>query len=97
MKEMKRKTAGVLICVFMLLLSLTVCRAENTEGTASDYRDLLLSFDYGDEITYVIGHKSPDSDTVGSAAPPVMDQAAGASAVIRRFSFTTRYKYGTIG
>ena len=67
MKEMKRKTAGVLVCVFMLLLSLTVCRAENTEGTASDYRDLLLSFDYGDEITYVIGHKSPDSDTVGSA------------------------------
>lgn len=62
-----RKTVGLWICMFVLLFSLTVCRAENTESTASDYRDLLLSFDYGDEVTYVIGHKSPDSDTVGSA------------------------------
>ncbi len=62
-----RKTAGLWICMFVLLFSLTVCRAENTESTASDDRDLLLSFDYGDEVTYVIGHKSPDSDTVGSA------------------------------
>ena len=53
--------------MFVLLFSLTVCRVENTESTASDYRDLLLSFDYGDEVTYVIGHKRPDSDTVGSA------------------------------
>jgi len=28
---------------------------------------MLKQFDFGDNITYVIGHKSPDSDTVGSA------------------------------
>ena len=33
----------------------------------SCYRDIITSFDYGDTTTYVIGHKSPDSDTVGSA------------------------------
>lgn len=31
------------------------------------YRDLLLAEEYGENMTYVIGHKSPDSDTVGSA------------------------------
>ncbi len=31
------------------------------------YKNLLTNFDYRDKITYVIGHKSPDSDTVGSA------------------------------
>ena len=29
--------------------------------------DILRSIDYRDEVTYVIGHKSPDTDTVGSA------------------------------
>lgn len=29
--------------------------------------DILCSIDYGDEVTYVIGHKSPDADTIGSA------------------------------
>ena len=29
--------------------------------------DLLRSVDYGDDVTWVIGHKSPDADTVGSA------------------------------
>ncbi len=31
------------------------------------YRELLLNFDYGDETVYVIGHTSPDADTVCSA------------------------------
>lgn len=31
------------------------------------YRALLLAEDYGDGITYVIGHKNPDTDTVGCA------------------------------
>jgi manganese-dependent inorganic pyrophosphatase len=35
----------------------------NTQG----YKDLITSVKYGDDTTYVIGHKSPDSDTVGSA------------------------------
>ena len=38
-----------------------------TDGAGSDYRHLLQAFDYGNAITYVIGHKNPDSDTVGSA------------------------------
>ena len=48
------------IAAFMLL-----CVAAMAEGNI--YRDLLLAEDYGEDITYVIGHKSPDSDTVGSA------------------------------
>ena len=31
------------------------------------YRSLLLNVDYGEDTTYVIGHKTPDADTVGSA------------------------------
>jgi len=31
------------------------------------YMEMIKNFDYGDQLTYVIGHKSPDSDTVGSA------------------------------
>jgi len=31
------------------------------------YMDMLKKFDYGNSTTYVIGHKSPDADTVGSA------------------------------
>lgn len=31
------------------------------------YRELLLNFDYGNETVYVIGHTSPDADTVCSA------------------------------
>jgi len=31
------------------------------------YFDMLKLIDYGNETTYVIGHKSPDCDTVGSA------------------------------
>ncbi|MCR5089350.1 MAG: DHH family phosphoesterase [Oscillospiraceae bacterium] len=38
-----------------------------TDSSGSLCRDLLLSFDYGDSVTWVIGHRSPDSDTVGSA------------------------------
>ena len=32
-----------------------------------DYRSVIKQVDYGDQVTYVIGHKSPDADTVGSA------------------------------
>jgi len=32
-----------------------------------DYLDALKQFDYKNQTTYVIGHKSPDCDTVGSA------------------------------
>ena len=60
------KMVMILASVLSLLFSLSVCNAEEVSND-SDYSDMLLSFDYGDEITYVIGHKNPDSDTVGSA------------------------------
>jgi len=42
------------------------CVKENEEED-NVYMDMIKQFDFGDEITYVIGHKSPDCDTVGSA------------------------------
>jgi hypothetical protein len=41
------------------------CLTAGAETTL--YADLLRGIDYGDEVTWVIGHKSPDADTVGSA------------------------------
>lgn len=67
-KNQKRIIAAI-IC--LLLAGLTACSSGTANDpanmTAEQYRDLLTSFDYGGETTYVIGHKSPDSDTVGSA------------------------------
>lgn len=43
---------------------------ENNESESVSHqavKDLLLRLDYGDKVTYVIGHQSPDSDTVFSA------------------------------
>lgn len=48
----------------MLLLTVS-CLAASAETTW--LADILLNVDYGDEVTYVIGHKSPDADTIGSA------------------------------
>ena len=31
------------------------------------YVQLIQKIDYGNEVTYVIGHKSPDPDSIGSA------------------------------
>eukprot|EP00833_Pecoramyces_ruminatium_P018217 jgi/Orpsp1_1/1192249/evm.model.d7180000091707.1 len=39
----------------------------SNNNAADDYINMLKQFDYGNNITYVIGHKSPDADTVGSA------------------------------
>jgi manganese-dependent inorganic pyrophosphatase len=41
--------------------------AASAEPDSHVYRDLLRAVNYGDAITYVIGHKNPDSDAVGSA------------------------------
>ena len=54
------------VCVILALILLAVSAAL-AEAPTNAYRDLLLAEDYGDEVTYVIGHKNPDSDTVGSA------------------------------
>jgi len=50
-----------LLLVVFFIASAPVLAEEN------EYRDLLLAEDYGSEVTYVVGHKNPDSDSVGSA------------------------------
>ena len=47
------------------LLAVTFLFAVSAEG--SEYSKLLLKVDYGEDVTYVIGHKSPDPDAIGSA------------------------------
>lgn len=59
---MMKKKISALILVMMLVFS---CLSVHAEPTG--FADVLLSVDYGNETTYVIGHKSPDSDTIGSA------------------------------
>ena len=54
-----------LLALVMALLLLFPCLFAHAEPTG--FADVLLSADYGEETTYVIGHKSPDSDTIGSA------------------------------
>ena len=50
----------------MLTLVLAVsCLTAAAE--TSVFADLLCKVNYGDDVTYVIGHKSPDADTIGSA------------------------------
>lgn len=54
-------------CCIVMALILMLSAAALAEPPASVYRDLLLAEDYGDAVTYVIGHRNPDSDAVGSA------------------------------
>ncbi len=58
---MKRRIAALL-----MMLALTGSCVTAGAETAL-LADLLRSVDYGDGVTYVIGHKSPDADTIGSA------------------------------
>ncbi len=52
------KKSAILLIVLLLAFSTLAVRADGT-----GYADLLRSVDYGDQITYVIGHRSPDADT----------------------------------
>ncbi len=57
---------------FALILTLALAPMALTETTepsrlAQGYRELILSTNYGDDVTYVIGHRHPDSDTVSAA------------------------------
>ena len=58
---MKRRMTALLLALMMVL----ACAAAQAELT--EYADILRSVDYGKETTYVVGHKSPDADTIGSA------------------------------
>ena len=76
------KKLSITIISIILFLSLIGCQkktetsAMDVAGSSSDiYTDpkenvtvqLLQKLDYGNEVTYVIGHKSPDPDSIGSA------------------------------
>ena len=58
---MKRIGTGLV----MLLLSVSVLSAAAAEG--GQYSQLFQKIGYGTDATYVIGHKSPDPDSIGSA------------------------------
>ena len=54
------------IALFLAALLLAAsCRGVWAENTL--LADILCGIDYGNQVTYVIGHKSPDADTIGSA------------------------------
>ncbi len=66
---MKRRTA-LFLALAMSVLCVFAFPAAAEEAAGEDvsvYADILRAFDYGPDTVYVIGHKSPDSDTVGSA------------------------------
>ena len=69
---MKKKNI-LFIIIIILLGGLFVtsykllCSSDKNINLYEEYRSIIKQVNYGDKITYVIGHKSPDSDTVGSA------------------------------
>ena len=62
---MKKLLSVLLVISLMLGIGAGVSLADGVSSGAVS--GLLLNFDYTDEVTYVIGHKSPDSDTAMSA------------------------------
>jgi len=62
MDETMMKKYAILLLVLVLAFSGAAARADGT-----GFADVLRSVDYGDQVTYVIGHKSPDADTIGTA------------------------------
>lgn len=65
MKNGLMKRSWIIVICVLLLCVMSACTKK--EDRMMSYRDMLISFDYGDETIYVIGHKNPDSDTVGCA------------------------------
>lgn len=51
--------------LFILLLAGSILSPAMAEENR--YVRLLQKMDYGNAVTYVIGHKSPDPDSIGSA------------------------------
>jgi len=66
---MKKKILVVIVGLILIAIAYCAGRATTGSGTisADSYRLLYTLTDYGDEVTYVIGHTSPDTDTVMSA------------------------------
>ena len=65
------RTKQILSLALVLALALAGLALAEEAAQPSEmalaYRELIQSVDYGDGVTYVIGHRHPDSDTVGSA------------------------------
>ena len=55
------------LCRKLVFLLLTGAILSSAAAEGSQYVQLLQKTDYGSEVTYVIGHKSPDPDSIGSA------------------------------
>lgn len=58
---MKRKIMALVAVLVLVFVSLPA------HAETSLYADILHAVAYGEDVTYVIGHKSPDADTIGSA------------------------------
>ncbi|MBE5807116.1 MAG: hypothetical protein E7317_02115 [Clostridiales bacterium] len=101
MKTMRRSISIIMLLMMLALAAGHALAETEARPDGSIYRDLLLSVDYGDQVTYVIGHKSPDSDTVGSAmAYAYLLDSIGISAeavVSAPVNSETRYALETFG
>ena len=73
---MKKRLWGLLLA---LVLAFS-CSAAETDHT--EFADVLLAVDYGEDITYVIGHKSPDADTIGSGRHVFTPKASRKSKIV---------------
>lgn len=63
-----RKRIGCLLIFLVIGTFLAGCgKSSSNPFGPEENRSLYTKFDYGDETVYVIGHKSPDTDTVTSA------------------------------
>lgn len=68
MKERTGRQIWLSLWALVLALAmLTGCALAEDSGMAQAYRGLIQNVDYGDETTYVIGHRHPDSDTVSAS------------------------------
>lgn len=64
---MKRSIKRTLAIFILTMLLAPMAHSETVSRLAQGYRSLILAADYGDTVTYVIGHRHPDSDTVSAA------------------------------
>lgn len=66
--KLSRRIIAVALTLALALTGAALAEAASEPSRlAQGYRDLILATDFGSDVTYVIGHRHPDSDTVGSA------------------------------
>ena len=68
MNNLIRRMALFLILLLALPASTAIADGEGQPTRlARAYRSMILNTDFGEDVTYVIGHRHPDSDTVSAA------------------------------